>query len=250
MIYKDGWLAYDAVVDSHSGLTQDTTAHSVVRIINGGNTVEQQANYDLSKPDSKLLALHQDKTKGYVHVAADLTAAYGGQAAVQTVQRELVYLQPDTVVVYDRLATKVGGKVVFQLVSPVSPPSATGTTHTFTTTANPPKTLVGHTLTLEDVITPPNTAPAIVDMSKADSDFMGGFRLEETADSGNNIRFLHVLTIDGAAASITSSGTDGVAMMIGGQAVTVAFNHDAVGGTLTIGGQTVTLGAGVDTLAE
>ncbi|HEX3759378.1 MAG TPA: hypothetical protein VHW23_11760 [Kofleriaceae bacterium] len=250
MLYKDGWLAYDAVVDSHSGLTQATTAHSVVRLINGGNIVEQQANYDLSKQDSKVLALHQDKTKGYVHVAADLTNAYGGQSAVQMVQREMVYIQPDTVVVYDRLSTKVGGQVVFQLVSPVSPPTATGTTHTFTTIVNPPKTTVAHTLTLEDVITPPGTTPSIVDMSKEDSDFMGGFRLEETAAAATNNRFLHVLTIDGAASNIASSGSDGVTMMIGGQAATVSFNHDNVGATLTLGGQTITLAAGVDPLAE
>src|SRR4029077_19579051 len=30
MIYKDGWLAYDAVVDSHSGLTAATPAHGRV----------------------------------------------------------------------------------------------------------------------------------------------------------------------------------------------------------------------------
>src|SRR5205823_4357936 len=41
MIYKDGWLAYDSVVDSHSGLTQATTAHSLVRISNGGTPVGQ-----------------------------------------------------------------------------------------------------------------------------------------------------------------------------------------------------------------
>jgi hypothetical protein len=41
MIYKDGWLAYDAVIDSHSGLTQETTAHGLVRITSGGQPVRQ-----------------------------------------------------------------------------------------------------------------------------------------------------------------------------------------------------------------
>jgi hypothetical protein len=129
MIYKDGWLAYDVVVDSHSGLPQETTAHSLVRIVDANNkTVEQQANYDLSKPDSKVVALHRGT--GYLHVAADLTAAYGGQAIVRKVQREIVYLEPSTVIVYDRLDT-ASGKVVFQLVSPVAtlsdPPLGTAT---------------------------------------------------------------------------------------------------------------------------
>jgi hypothetical protein len=246
MIYKDGWLAYDAVVESHSGLTQETTAHSVIRIVDGGNTVEQQADYNLTGPDAKVVALHRGT--GYLHVAADLTGAYGKSSVVQQVQREIVYLEPSTVVVYDRVATKVGGQVVFQLVSPVAPPTPTGTTHTFTTTTT--ATTIGHTLTLEDVITPPSTAPSIFDFKKSDSDFSAGFRFDETAAAGNNNRFLHVLTIDGAATGITSAGSDGVTMMVGGKAVTMAFNHADIGGTLTIGGQATTLAAGVDTLPE
>ncbi len=253
MIYKDGWLAYDVVVDSHSGLTQDTTAHSLVRIVDGGKTVEQQAKNllnpdDVSKPDSKVVALHRGT--GYLHVAADLTAAYGGQAAVQGVQREIVYLEPSTVIVYDRLATKVGGQIVFQLVTPVAPPMATGTSHTFTT--------AGHTLDLEDVLAPPGTVPSIFDFKNSDkTEFNGGFRLDETAGGGTDNRFLHVLTIDGAATNIMLANTadttkDIVSLTLtpGGQTVTMAFNHTGIGGTLTIGGTAIPLGEGVDKLPE
>jgi hypothetical protein len=240
MIYKDGWLAYDVVVDSHSGLPQETTAHSLVRIVDTkGKTIEQQPNYDLSKPDSKVVALHRGT--GYLHVAADLTAAYGGQAIVQQVQREIVYLEPSTVIVYDRVAT-TGGQVVFQLVSPVSPPMALGTSHTFTAS--------GHTLDVEDIITPNSTVPTIFDF-KTDSsrDFMGGFRLDETAVGGNNVRFLHVLTIDGAATGIAPV-SNGVMLMVGGKTVTMTFNLSDIGGTLNIAGQQITLGSGVDKLPE
>src|SRR5262249_54466925 len=71
MIYKDGWLAYDAVIESHSGLPQETTAHSVVRIVDGGKTLEQQTN-----TESKVLALHRGS--GYLHVSADITPVYKG----------------------------------------------------------------------------------------------------------------------------------------------------------------------------
>jgi hypothetical protein len=255
MIYKDGWLAYDVVVDSHSGLTQDTTAHSLVRIIDTkGKTVEQQANYDLSKPDSKVVALHRGTLGGiqYLHVAADLTAAYGGQAIVQQVQREIVYLEPSTVIVYDRLNT-TGGQLVFQLVSPVSTPNndPTGTTHTFT--AN------GHTLRLEDV-GPVLGMQQIIDFKKADAtEFMGGFRLEEPALASNNIRFLHVLTIDGAADPIAQGSTADIVTLTlhpSNTAVSMEFahgdpvNNTAVGGKLTIGNQSITLGAVVDSLPE
>ena len=252
MIYKDAWLAYDAVIDSHSGLPQETTAHSLVRIIDGGNTVEQKANYDLTGPDSKVVALHRGT--GFLHVAADLTAAYGGSAAVKQVQREIVYLEPDTVVVYDRIATKAADQIVFQLVSPAQPAMVTGTTHDFGVKDTHGQLV--HTLTLEDLtaVAPAGTTPSLVDLTKADSDFMAGFRFEETA-TGSDVRFLHVLTIDHAATGIAASGSDGVTMTLkNGQTATVTFQHGgvggAVGGTVNIGGQATTLGAGVDTLPE
>jgi hypothetical protein len=93
--------------------------------------------------------------------------------------------------------------------------------------------------------------PTLFDFKNSDStEFMGGFRLDETAPGSNNIRFLHVLTIDGTATGISSSGSDGVTMMVGSKAVTMTFNHSAIGGTLTIAGQQITLGTGVDKLPE
>jgi hypothetical protein len=247
MIYKDGWLAYDVVVDSHSGLPQETTAHSLVRIVDANNkTVEQQANYDLSKPDSKVVALHRGT--GYLHVAADLTAAYGGQAIVRKVQREIVYLEPSTVIVYDRLDT-ASGKVVFQLVSPVAtlsdPPL--GTSHPF-------QMVAGHTLDVEDILTPPGTTPTLFDFKKSDTtEFNGGFRLDETSTTGGLNYFLHVLTIDGAASGIMqATTTESVTMTLhpSNTTATMVFNKDTIGGTLTLGNQTITLGAGVDKLPE
>jgi hypothetical protein len=143
---------------------------------------------------------------------------------------------------------------VFQLVSPVSPPNKDGTSQTFTN--------AGHTLDLEQVLAPPGAMFNIVDFKTDKSgDFMGGFRLEASAGGGSNNRFLHVLTIDGAATNIMLANTadptkDIVSMMVGGQMVTMAFNHGAnvanadVGGTLTIGSQMHTLGAGLEPLPE
>jgi hypothetical protein len=152
------------------------------------------------------------------------------------------------VIVYDRLNT-TSGQIVFQLVSPVSPPTATGTSHTFTT-----KT---HTLTVEDVLTPPGTTPSIFNFKQSDSTEFpnGGFRLDETAGGGSDNRFLHVLTIDNAATNIMLANTtdrtkDIVSFMAGGQPVTMAFNHSDIGGTLTIAGQMHTLGAGLEPRPE
>jgi hypothetical protein len=234
MIYKDGWLAYDSVVESHSGLPQATTAHSLVRIVDGGgHTVEQQQT-----DEPRLVALHRGA--GFLHAAADLTGVYKDSSVVQKIQREIIYLLPDAVVVYDRVATRTGSQV-FQLVSPASP-----------VIGNPTTTLTsaGHTLSVQRTIVPPGTTPTIYNFATQDPDhdFSAGFRLDETAPGGDN-RFLHVLWIDGAVTTVTPS-TDGATLMVGGQTVVVQFSRDSIGGTLKIGSQTTPLGTGVDPLPE
>ena len=242
MVYKEEWLAYDAVIASHSGLPQETTAHSVVRLLDANNkTIEQKLG-----SESKLIALHRGT--GFLHAAADVTAAYGKTSAVQLVQREIVFLQPDTIVVYDRVSTAQGTSQVFQLVSPIQPPPITGPITTFTGTK--------HRLTVNSVIMPPSNPFGVVTnmtsvvTANGPMDFNSGFRFDETMTGGDN-RALHVLTIDDAATNIMQSNNDEVTLTLGGsQTVKVLFNHSAVGGTVTIGGQTTALNAGVDTLPE
>jgi len=244
MIYKDRWLAYDAVIESHSGLVPNVDAHSTVRIVDaGGATVEQN-----NTTDAKVVALHQGP--GFLHAAADLTPVYTKAKTVQQFQREIVYLEPDAIVVYDRVKT-TGGTQVWQLVGPVSPTSS-GSHSTFTypeipATKDTPK-VPGHSLEVERVLVPPGTAPSAYDFTQ-DSDFSGGFRLDETAPAGDN-RFLHVIWIDGAVPGAVTPGTDGVTLTTGGKTVVVQFNRGAIGGSVTIGDQLTTLGTGLDPLPE
>src|SRR5262249_54958344 len=60
LLYKDEWLAYDAVIDSKSGLRQETGSHSLV----GLGIREQKLG-----TSSSLVALHRGD--GYLHAAAD-----------------------------------------------------------------------------------------------------------------------------------------------------------------------------------
>lgn len=232
MIYKGGWLAYDANVQSRSGLSQKTASHSLVRIDRGGTPVKQ-----IASTTSKLAALKQGP--GYVYASADLTPAYKGNTAVQKVHRELVYLAPDVVVVFDRVQTASDTTQTWQLASPVAP-SISGPTATF---AN-----AGHTLRVTR-IAPSSAAMSVYDY-RADPDLKGGYRLDEVLPGGDR-RYLHVLAVDGAVSSASASGATGVTLnLAGGGTATVSFAADTVGATLTRNGTTTTLGAGVDTLAE
>ncbi len=231
MIFKGGWLAHDANIHSKSGLSQETTSHSLVRIDSAGSPVRQVAS-----TTSKLLALKQGTD--FVYSAADLTPAYNGHAAVQKVHREMIYLQPNVVIVYDRVATAGGTSQTWQLQTPVAP-SISGNAATITN--------AGHSLKVTRVIG--SGALSTYDQ-RANSDLSGGYRLDETVAGGDN-RYLHVLSIDGAATSAAASGANGVTVRLAnGQTVTATFNRDTVGGELTVNGTTTTLAAGVDALAE
>jgi hypothetical protein len=232
MIFKDGWLAYDPVVDSHSGIDQETSTHGLVRIDSGGSPVRQ-----IVGTDSKLQALA--KGTGWLYASADLTPAYDGNAAVQKVHRELLYLEPDAVIVFDRVQSAGGTSQTWQLATPVQP-AISGNTATVSN--------AGHTLKITRI------APSAGTMStfdyRAGSDFNGGFRLDEQQPGGDN-RYLHVLGVDGAVTSSTAAGATGVTVhLIDGRTVTVTFNRDDAGAALTIDGVATTLAPGLAALPE
>jgi hypothetical protein len=232
MIYKGAWLAYDANVQSKSGLSQTTASHGLVRIERSGTTVKQ-----VGVTTSTMKALKQGP--GYVYASADLTPAYNGNSAVQKVQREVVYLQPNVIVVYDRVQTASDTTQTWQLATPVAP-SISGATATISNG--------GHSLAVTRIA--PSSASMSVYDYRADSDLKGGFRLDERLPGGDQ-RYLNVLSVDGAVSSASASGASGVTInLAGGGTVTVSFERDSVGATLVKNGATTTLGASVDTLPE
>ncbi len=232
MIYKGGWLAYDSVIDSRSGINQDTGSHGLVRIDSGGAPIKQSVN-----TVSTLAALHEGDR--YVYASADVTAAYKGNPAVQKVQRDLLFVRPDVVIVYDRVDTAAGTTQTWQLPTPVSP-AISGNTATISN--------AGHTLKVTRL------APGSAALSRfsyaSTGQFTGGYRIDERIAGGSQ-RFLHVLSLDGGAASVAASGANGATVnLAGGGQLTVTFNRDGPGATLKLDGSTVTLGASVDTLPK
>jgi hypothetical protein len=234
MIYKDGWLAYDSVIDSHSGLTQETTAHGLVRIDSGGQPVRQIAD-----TMSRLTALHQGT--GYTYAAADLTPAYNGNSAVQKAQREILHLLPDVVVVFDRVQSASGTTQTWQLASPV----AASISGALATVSN-----AGHALKIQKIS---GGTMAVTPFTSVSSDYAGGYRLDETMAGGDN-RYLHVISIDGAVSSTAAAGDathPGVTVHTSsGHTATITFVRDTPGATLVLDGATKSLAAGVDALPE
>jgi hypothetical protein len=174
---------------------------------------------------------------------------YKATKSVQQVQREVIYLEPDAIVVYDRVKT-TGGSQVWQLVSPAAPSSSESHSTLSVAVDMDRGSTVAHALQVERVSVPAGTAATSYDFAANDKDFLAGFRLDETAAAGDN-RFLHVIWIDGAVTGSVTPITNGATLTLAsGKTVVATFNHDAVGATLTISGQSTTLGAGVETLPE
>lgn len=233
LFYRGEWLAYDQNVSSHSGIRQEEELHNLVRVVDaGGATVEQR--YDRA---SALVALAEDER--YLHAAVDVTPMYDG--AVGRVERELVFLEPDILVVFDRIDAGAATERVWQLNTPLQP------------------VLAGATATAGDLtvrrILPADATTSIFDWS-TDADMNGGWRLDATHAGGDgSSRFLLVLSVDGAVVAATPSpdGTQlGVAIdLAGGASAIVRFEADAIGGVLDLGdGVSIPLGPGVATPPE
>ncbi|HWJ82524.1 MAG TPA: hypothetical protein VNS55_09830 [Nocardioides sp.] len=223
LLYDDDWLAYDPNIDSSSGLRQEASAHNLVEVTEGGTELQQ---YDGS---ATVEAFADNDT--FTYAAADATALYAdpyGGHPVDLAQREVVWLKPGVLVVYDRVSAEAGTAYHWLLHAP-SQPTVNGPTATFD----------GGRL-VDRSIAPSGAVASVKDLTQVDPDYRGGYRLAWTVPGGDQVGFLHVLSVDGAVTSATDAaqGTqDGVTIQLAsGGTATVRFERDAVGGTLTLTG--------------
>lgn len=247
LLYRQEWMAYDPNYHSHSGIEQGEELHNLVRLSDATGTLRQWEG-----ASSTMQALQQGD--GWVHMAADSTAVYTlrNNPPVSRVQREIVWLDPGVAVVFDRVNTGAGTQQTWQLNSPVQP-VVRGATATFAGT--------DETMTLQRVI-PAAATTSVFDWS-TDSEYSGGFRLDEAVAGGSNT-FLHVLSFGAAAGATVSSavrsdavGRQGVQITFAdGRVALVRFSTTGVDGTLELRSatgtvtQSVALNVGVRTLPE
>ncbi len=211
VLHKGSWLAYDANIDSASGIEQGESLHSLVRIEQGGATVTQVQG----APRCNMLATGDDALMTYA--LADVTPIYNGKAAVAKVEREFLFLKPSTFVVFDRVDTAAGASRVWTLNVPVAP------------------TLAGDRLSLTrganrmDVF---RLAPTGL------SSVLSGHRVDVADAAGTSSLFLHVIGLDGAVASATRSdaaGQTGVDITFAdGRSATVRFSSSGHGGSVNL----------------
>jgi hypothetical protein len=242
LIYKGEWLAYDPNIHGHSGLHQEVDAHNLVAVLDGGAAVPQRTG-----TESELVALRRGD--GWFYTASDLTDAYAGNGAIDKVQREMIHLEPDAFVVFDRVDTSGSSQQRWQLSSPVSP-SINGARATFQGSS--------HSLTVERVL-PAGASGSVVSWPSVDGDYNGGFRYQETV-AGGQVRHLHVIWADGDVGTVEPSDSGGrqgvIVHFADGRTATVRFGAEAGDATVELrnAGGSVTdsadLSPGLDELPE
>jgi len=222
MIYKGGWMAYDAVIASKGGVVQSGSlvglpeAHSLVRLGAVGSCPQK------SGTTSRVFTLRSGP--GYMFASIDLTAAYAGNPNVVLVARQILWLQPDVFIVQDHVVTTPSLAQTWQLVVPTQPVIAGAVA---TVTAG------GHTMTVTRV------APAAGQWTTFDfrtnSDFTGAWRLDcaqpggDRTQPGGDRTYVTVIALDGAVSPVTP---------------TVVFA--GVGVTFTLGGKVIGISTGID----
>jgi hypothetical protein len=98
-LWREGWQVADAVTFSHSGLLQEPGAHNLIHVHGAWRT---------SVKPRGLLRFSDDSRSSYLQI--DATALYvrgdpgdPKSLLLREFTREIVYLKPDTVVIYDRV---------------------------------------------------------------------------------------------------------------------------------------------------
>jgi hypothetical protein len=196
LVYAGEWLAYDANIDSHSGIRQEEKAHNLVRFQNGANVARMTLG-----PGATLQALQLDG--GIVYLAADAAPAYGPTSQVTKAERRIVWRKPDVWVVLDRVASGDAGAVaIFGLNSPIKP------------TQNGSRVRVDGSATSLELwpLTPASPQIDIFNWHTEDPDWLDdnrGWRVDIAASSATTT-FANVLSLNDAVTAVTAlSGATG-----------------------------------------
>jgi hypothetical protein len=226
MIFRGDWLAAAARLNSHSGLHGDAASNNSITI--GGNS--QRASQRSAR------ALHFADTDRYAYFAGEAGDAYDipkYQSLVNLLdefRRELLFLKPGHVILFDRLNGPDASLVKQWHLNTLNEPLVAG--NRYQTTVGK-YTLFGTTLL-------PREATAVKQpLYLGTKDTLSSWRVDVAAPTGQNAtRFLNVLEISGAGqlapAPVQVVATDragAVGAQIGSQVV--VFDTTAAAAPLT-----------------
>jgi hypothetical protein len=225
-------LAYDANVDSQSGIRQEELLHNLVRVELGGEVLRQREG---ASP-SQTIALEDEPSWGYF--ATDTAPIYGAETPIGENLREILWLKPGVFVVRDRLSTTdPGTRGVYQLNVPTAP-DVVGSRASIETASSALDLFV---------LAPAGADLDVIDWAATDGDMNGGYRIDVAGDAGTSGTFVTVLAVDGALEAASLAGGTVSLTFAGGADASVTFDGGATGGTFQVdGGAETPFGPGVE----
>jgi hypothetical protein len=231
LLYKNEWLAFDENILTHSGIAQSDELHNLVRFVQGGKTV----GMCYTGTESKVTAL--ESSDQFDYVAGDMSGAwkhreprFDRSAVVKQVFRQILFVKPNVVIIYDRGETAAGIERVWQLNTPAEPQIAEG-----------PVVTLGKAVKLALCpLTPGGKAEKVDWKTVNPKEFVGGWRIDILDGKRDPAySFLTLLHIDGAVKefkAVDADSTEGLeATLADGRVVEASFARTGEpGGSLKI----------------
>lgn len=229
-LFQRNWLAYDANIDSHSGINQDEVFHNLVRFEKNGTVINQGMSLTGEAGQCELQRLA--KKSLYTYAAARITPVYSQHPEILKSEREIIFISPQIFIVFDRANSTATTKKIWTLNLPKKPTIAGNKTTLLQTTNG-----VSHQLDITR-LSPSVATTTLKNWKTINSDLLNGYRLDVTDPSTTSSYFLHLFDINKAVKQTNlfknSTQTGAILELNNGQELTVKFNNSTVGGRISI----------------
>jgi uncharacterized glyoxalase superfamily protein PhnB len=235
-LYKTEWLAYDQVINSHSGLLNMEWAHNLVRIQDTATGDDYTTTWYAGAPDIFGLKNNRD----WLWVAIDTKPVFDHYALEQPLsenRREMIFIKKGILVVLDKVVDNVNHNTrkIWQLNTPFLPTFNNGKYVMQGSSA----ALNLYPILPESVNAETTDYQGMDDMRGQYTDSAGeltnGYRL----DLSSNVKvatFLNVLDTDNLVSEILHSETaSSISLQINlysGESYTIEFNTNSKGGSI------------------
>jgi hypothetical protein len=156
-LFEADWLAVSENIWSHSGIQGGTEVQNVLRFTQNGTVIRQR------EPTLSTMTITGTGPGGEVHAVANLTPAYGGQAAVQSWMRGIDFAA-GKLTVHDTFSVAANTTATFEINVPVQPVISGRTASAGRLRVN--------------VVSPADATLTAVNWTTVDSDFNKGWRID------------------------------------------------------------------------
>lgn len=250
-LYKTDWLAYDQVVNSHSGLLNMEWAHNMVRIQDLSTGKDYSTTWDAGAP--KIFGLKNNSD--WLWVAIDTKPVFDHYALTQPLsenRREMIFIKKGVLIVLDKVVDNAthNTRKIWQLNTPYLPVLNNGK-----------YVMQGGAAVLNMYPVLPEVVNANIINYEGMNDMRGqyrdssgqltkGHRLEIVQDDKAST-FLNVLDTNNLVASVTHSKNLETTILqinfLNGESYTIEFYNSAKGGSIRKNSeQKIDLNAGVE----